>query len=300
MGKGQSGIICPFDADEVWGVNNVAGQPEYAGKRFDKTFAFDSGLEPDYIEGMKKYSPVVSWQPWADIHYPIDEILAEFKTRYFTNTISYMLALAAFLHAKKVSIYGVDVSFGAPYAQENRGVEYWIGRAQQCGVEIWCPDKSHLMRTVYGNLYGELGQCNMLLYLHERINLINVLPRQGDYPTALKAQNAWWVLFPKEDEARAHNVQVQSHPDGTMSFTIFKKNDLFGQPNQPELVPGGAEYLTDVQMPGEVWDFLKGILVTMEKEQRLPFGVITAYEKLVLAKEEPAGKVGERNDPAQK
>jgi hypothetical protein len=312
LGKGTSGKICPFDADETWGVNNVASQKDdcpvckaegkipvagqttptpcenckgtgkvtmYQPGKIHKLFAFDESLEQWYTDDMKKCCPIVSWQKYADIPYPLEEILKEFKTRYFTNTISYMIAYAIYTKVKKISIYGVDVSFGAPYAQENRGVEYWIGRAEEHGIEVFCPPKSHLLRTVYGNLYGEMGHCNMLLYVHERINLINILPKYGDYATSIKAQNAWWVLFPKEDEAKAHGLRVIRDPSGSLSFSCEQ-----------------GEYNSDVQMPPEVWTFLRDILRTLETKKELPFSVISAYEKLILAKEDPKDKVGDRND----
>jgi hypothetical protein len=292
LGKSGSGYLCPFDGDEHWGVNNVASQtalcPDCEGKgkkeeisclkcqgtgkilqyerKFDKLFAFDF-LDKAYTDEMKKYAPVMSWQPYADIRYPLEDVLAEFKTRYFTNTISYMIAYAAYLKASKISVYGVDISFGAPYAQENRGVEYWLGRAQERGIEVYYPPKSHLLRTVYGNLYGEVNECNMLFYLGERINLINILPRQGHYSDAIKSQNAWWVLFPKDDEAKEHNVKFLKDPAGNMSFQV------------------PTEYASDVQMPPEVWQFLRDIMINMETTGTLPYGLISVYEKLVLGKE---------------
>ncbi len=285
LGKATSGIICPFDTDEVWGINNVAEQPEYAGKKFHKLFAFDL-LPPEYTDGMKKHGPICSWQPYADIKYPIDEVIKEFNTRFFTNTVSYQVAYAAFLRIPKIYIYGVDVTFGAAYAQENRGVEYWMGRATERGCDIIVPDQSQLLRTVSGCMYGERDYCNMMLFLHERINLINILPREGKYSEALKAQNAWWVLFPKDDEAKAHGVQVQRDSVGNMSFGFGPIRNSTGEPilddkGQPK--PGG-EYLSDVHMPPETWEYLRGLLKEREQSGHLPFGVISAYEKLILSK----------------
>lgn len=302
LGKGNSGIICPFDADEIWGVNNVASQtvpcPECTEKtitgtcpacngngtqlmypkQFHKLFAFDESLEKWYTDDMKKRGPIVSWQPYKDIDYPLDEILAEFKTRYFTNSISYMIAYAIYMKVKKISVYGVDVAFGAPYAQENRGVEYWMGRAEERGIEVFCPEKSHLLRTVYGKLYGEIGKCNMLLYVHERLNLINIMPKAGTYSDSIKAQNAWWVLMPKEDEAKAHGLQVQRQPNGDLTFAATQ-----------------GEYATDIQMPMEVWEYIRKLMIKLEKEGQLNFGVISAYEKIVLGKEDTHGPVGAGN-----
>ncbi len=341
MGKATTGRMCPFDTEEVWGVNNVAGQSEFCGglqsikllnggigytsppvvtfegdgkgivaeafvkdgkvssitvmepgkgytsppkvvliggggsgaesevmtlpmRKFQKLFAFDI-LPKEYTDGMKEFAPIMSWQDYADIKFPLEEVKKEFNTEYFTNTVSYMLAYVAYLRIPVVKIYGVDVSFGAPYAQENRGVEYWIGRAQERGVQVIVPDESQLMRTVSGVMYGIRDHCNAQLYLHERVNLINILPREGSYSEALKSQNAWWVLFPKEDEAKAHQVQVQKAPDGQLSFSC------------------PSEFLSDVHMPPEVWDFLRDRLRTLEADRKLPFGVISAYEKLILA-----------------
>ncbi len=343
MGKALTGKECPFDTEEIWGVNNVASQPEYCGgltsirmvnagggytspptvtfdgdgkdtqaeafiengvvksitvrdvghgftsppkvvisggggkgaealvtvapnRKFHKLFAFDI-LEKAYTDGMKKFAPIMSWQDYGDIKYPLQEVIKEFNTKYFTNTISYMLAYVALLKIPYAGLYGIDVSFGAPYAQENRGVEYWIGRAEERGVKVYCPESSHLKRTVSGAMYGEKDHCNIMMYVHERINLINLLPKQGKYSEALKAQNAWWVLFPKEDEAKAHGITVQRGPNGEMTFSC----------------PQG-EYSSDVHMPPETWEFLRDILRNMEAKGTLPFSAISAYEKLILAK----------------
>ena len=265
LGKSQSGAACPFDTDEVWGVNNVAEHPEYQGKKFHKLFAFDI-LPPEYTNGMKKYAPICSWQDYGDIPFPINEMIAEFKTRYFTNTVAYMIAYCAYLRIPKVYIYGVDVSFGAAYAQENRGVEYWIGRAQERGCEIIVPEQSQLLRTISGAMYGDRDHCNVMLYLHERINLLNILPNRGDYSGCLKAQNAWWVLFPKEDEAKANEVKVSRDPNGAMSFQCTR------------------EFLSDIHMPPETWQFIRDRLKELEQKGELPFGALSAYEKLILSK----------------
>ena len=266
LGKSTTGRQCPFDTEQVWGVNNVASQEEFKDKHFHMLFAFDI-LEKQYTDGMKTFAPICSWQDYGDIKYPIREVIDEFKTKYFTNTISYMLAYATYLKIPLIKIYGVDVTFGAPFAQENRGVEYWIGRAQERGLNVVCPEDSHMLRTVSGTMYGEMDGSHMLLYLHERVNLINILPKAGHYSDSIKAHDAWWVLFPKDDEAKAHNVQVQRDPAGNLSFQC------------------PIEWQSDVHMPPEVWDYLRARLIELERKGELNFGVISAYEKLVLGKE---------------
>jgi hypothetical protein len=264
-GRGYENPVVTVEGD---GTGCKIEATAFPNRHFHKLFAFDF-LEQGYTDGMKKHAPICSWQPYSDIHYPIDEVIADFNSRFFTNTVSYMVALAGYLKVKTVKVFGVDVSFGAPYAQENRGVEYWIGRAQERGCNVIAPPESHLMRTVTGVMYGVQDSCNMQLHLSERINLINMLPKAGRYSDALKAQNAWWVLFPKEDEAKAHNVTVQRQADGNLSFSA------------------PSEFVSDVQMPPEVWEYLKTILRETEAAGQLPFSSLTMYEKLVLNQENP-------------
>ena len=275
LGKSPTGSLCPFDGAEIWGVNNVATHLEFVGKQIHKLFAFDI-LPQEYTDEMKKSAPICSFQPYADIPYPIEEVKQSFQSDFFTNTVSYQIALAGYLKVERVRIYGVDVAFGAPYAQENRGVEYWIGRAQERGVKVEVPKESHLLRTVTGVMYGLESKCNVMMQLHERLNLINMLPQSGKYSDALKSQNAWWVLFPKEDEAKAHGVQVQRQPTGALTFGF--------NPPTPEC-PKPGEWLSDVQMPPETWDYVRNLLIDSESKGQLPFGAISIYEKLVLNKE---------------
>ncbi len=221
------------------------------------------------------------------IIFPLEDVIKTFNTRFFTNTISYMIAYAIYLKFERIYIYGVEVSFGAPYAQENRGVDYWMGRAQQQGIEVFVPPDSHLLRTCSGVLYGERDHCNAMLWLHERIALLNILPKEGSYTDSLLANNAFWVLFPKSDEAHANGVQVQKDPAGNMAFGFGPKTD---EKNQPILDPvtkqpvSGGEFASDVHMPPQTWDYIRGLLIDLERKNQLPFACVPIYEKLVLSK----------------
>ncbi len=239
-------------------------------RKFTKLFAFDD-LPQEYTDGMKKNAPICSWKPYKDIDYPLDDILKEFKSEYFTNTVSYMLAYAILLKPKVIKIYGVDTSFGGPYAMENRGVEYWVGRAQERGIEVTFPPTSHLLRTVTGELYGKFDNCHFLLYVYERLALINLLPQRGTYSNVIGSQAGHWVLMPKEDEARAHGVRLEKNMNGGMSYAVPK------------------EYISDTALPKEVWDYLRKLLIDLEKRGELPYSAISVYEKLVLGKDSGTG-----------
>ena len=123
LGKGDSRKHCPFDdsCGDIWGVNNVYRHPEVQGKRIDKLFAFDPAEYLD-IEGMKEVAPIVSWQDYADEKYPLEQIIKEFKSAYFCNSICYMLALAIYQGYKKLKIYGVDHAIGSEYSVVRSGL----------------------------------------------------------------------------------------------------------------------------------------------------------------------------------
>lgn len=68
--------------------------------------------------------------------YPLDKIIKYFKTRYFTNSIAYMLALAIKRKPKEIHLWGVEMDSGSTYAYERPCVLYWIGQAEARGIKV--------------------------------------------------------------------------------------------------------------------------------------------------------------------
>lgn len=153
LGKGPSRKHCPFDA-EVWGVNNVYETVScWDRTQVTKLFAFD--YVSDMIKGMRATGiPIVGWQYYADEKYPLDEIVSKFGVDYFTNSISYMVAMAIYKGYEKIRLYGVDQRSGAEYINEKSGVEFWIGVAIGHGINVEISSGSHLLKTRYGTRYG--------------------------------------------------------------------------------------------------------------------------------------------------
>uniref|UniRef100_A0A6M3LIN6 Uncharacterized protein n=1 Tax=viral metagenome TaxID=1070528 RepID=A0A6M3LIN6_9ZZZZ len=160
LGMGVSHYACPYDK-EVWGVNLVY---KFA-KRLDLLFFFD---HPDN-EGC------INWKEFAELDvpkmsfwdlegfknvskYPLKEVIEHFNTRYFANSICWMLALALYKGYNHIEMYGVDHSAQSEYVLAKGCVEYWIGRAQQSGVKVLLPKKSALCKTLDGKLYGIHGK----------------------------------------------------------------------------------------------------------------------------------------------
>jgi len=85
--------------------------------------------------------------------YPLEQILEVFPgDPYFTNSVSYMIALALFQGVEQLAIYGVDMATKEEYTDQRSGVEYWVGLARGAGVDVLIPSISDLCkaRVLYG------------------------------------------------------------------------------------------------------------------------------------------------------
>lgn len=92
------------------------------------------------------------------IEYPLDEVLDYMEeehgddTGYFTNSISYMLALALYMEVDEVGIWGVDMALDSEYQVQRPSVEYWLGMLRGAGIEVTVPASCDLLQT--SHLYG--------------------------------------------------------------------------------------------------------------------------------------------------
>jgi hypothetical protein len=154
IGMGKSRSLAPSDPGcEVWGVNRVYKQVSI---KIDKLFFFD-----DYrifgIEELKKTKSIlVTKEPidGLDVEvYPLQDIISKFKTDYFANTITYMIAYAVYLGFKRIRMYGVDMSHEKEYLTDQKPcVEFWIGFAMANGVTVDIGPGSEVrkVRPLYG------------------------------------------------------------------------------------------------------------------------------------------------------
>ena len=153
-------IDCPYDA-EVWAVNDGY----LTSKRIDKLFLTDVWSEfsvDDLNDAKAKFGcEIIASCPSLDglavTLYPIEEILQKFKTRFFTNTICYMIAYALHKGYKRIRLYGVDMMTHTAYIHEKGGVEFWMGVALGMGVEVLNTKGSATGKPVDGKLYGHWG-----------------------------------------------------------------------------------------------------------------------------------------------
>jgi hypothetical protein len=83
--------------------------------------------------------------------YPIDEIVKQFG-RYFTNSITYLIALAIRQRYSEIALYGVEMEHGSEYIDQARSVVHFIGIAAGMGIKVLIPPVCQLMKNRW--LYG--------------------------------------------------------------------------------------------------------------------------------------------------
>jgi hypothetical protein len=85
------------------------------------------------------------------IAYPREDMVSVFGS-YFTNTVSWMVAIAIALGYRHIGIYGIDMAQDSEYGSQRPSCEYFIGWAKGMGIEITIPETSDLLKSPF--LYG--------------------------------------------------------------------------------------------------------------------------------------------------
>lgn len=155
--------LAPYDdfSWDIWTLNDM----HTIAKRFDRHFELHSQriIEKDKddlageIEWLKSNITVpvymaepADWVPMA-VQYPTETIVKEFGS-YFTNSISWMIALAIYEGVDELGIWGVDMAHGTEYAAQRPSCEYMIGIARGRGIPVFIPEQSDLLKCA--ELYG--------------------------------------------------------------------------------------------------------------------------------------------------
>lgn len=175
VGCADSNNQTPFDRAaefEFWGVNNLhltlpgpwtrwfeihsittdaagrwlrRGAPDFRGQPVTKYLAGLQALDiPVYMQGPCAAVPNA-------VIYPLDPIVGQFG-RYFTNTISYMIALAIAEGFQEIQVLGVDMAVDTEYFWQRPSCEYFLGICQGRGIRFVLPDECDLLKTRF--LYG--------------------------------------------------------------------------------------------------------------------------------------------------
>lgn len=105
----------------------------------------------------------------------------------------------------------------------------------------------------------------MKLEVHERITLLDLLPKEGDY-AALKDLRKHREMFSFDDDEIAF-LQLRKREDGLIEWNTGK----------------GMEALKDIPISEYVTSLIRDILSKMNKEGKLNDNTFSLYEKFVIA-----------------
>lgn len=165
LGRGQSLIRCPAkkpEKTEYWGCNNV-----YRARELDRLFIMHDlyttqfNRDKELIKNInKKDFPVYTLGKYEEIKnnilYPMQEVIREFKTGFFLNNASYMLASAIMQRPKNLLLFGVDMFFntGTEYMRNEKGcLEFWLGVATGKGIKFKVTKESTLLKRFRRNTF---------------------------------------------------------------------------------------------------------------------------------------------------
>src|SRR3990167_3047914 len=179
VGCSQSKSLAPFDdlSFEIWGVNNLYPHIPRANRWFEiheivqqgETYLRRGDIKfrgqpvNDYLKTMgewtqEKSCPVYMQRKWdlvpTSIPYPVEEMIAKFGG-YFTNSVSWMIALAINEGAEEIHVYGVDMAVDTEYHHQRPSCEYFLGIAVGMGIKVYIPPEADLLKTSFLYFFKE-------------------------------------------------------------------------------------------------------------------------------------------------
>jgi hypothetical protein len=180
---------------EFWALNEMHMAPEV--KKIDVLFELhdykwikEGKRSPGHLKWLQKATvPVMMQKHFPDIPNSIPfprKRLEEKFGAYFTNTISWEIALATDIGVDEIHIYGVNMATDIEYQSQRPSCEYYIGIARGRGIEVYVPPESDLLKCFYQ--YGfEDGELSIMAQRLKRLE---------------EEQEAKWKM---------HNQQVELH-----------------------------------------------------------------------------------------
>jgi len=105
---------------------------------------------PVYLQDVRPEIP-------SSVRYPIEAMTERYKlpntdTPYFTNTASYMIALAIEEGVTELQLFGLDMTHDTEYGSQRPSCEFFLGVAMGRGIRVVIHRLSDLCKTAF--LYG--------------------------------------------------------------------------------------------------------------------------------------------------
>lgn len=140
---------------EVWGLNSL--HTHNLGQ-WDRWFNlhhedFIRRRSPEHWQWLTQQDgtrPIYLQRATADVpgscKFPFAELMQEFKTKYFTNTVSWLMAFAISRGCQDLGLFGVDMAMPGEYSHQRPSCEYFCGIAQGRGINLHLPACSNLLK----------------------------------------------------------------------------------------------------------------------------------------------------------
>lgn len=164
---------------------------------------------PAYWEWLQRatHKPLVIRESVPELEgampFPIQEIVDRFGT-YFTNTVSYLIALAIATEPDEIGIWGIDMAQDEEYQQQRPSVEYFCGLAKGMGITLTIPPQSDLLKCI--GLYGfDPRVSDTLAKWKSRISELTARANQCQEEAEAKAQEA--MFFRGALDNQKYNMQ---------------------------------------------------------------------------------------------
>jgi hypothetical protein len=197
VGFAPSWKEAPFDRPpeevEIWCLNEMYKVVhEIKAFRADRWFEIHdpnspSKSKPEHQEFLRQCPcPIYMQKKYPDIpnsvEFPKDEIITWMESkgftgsRYFTNSISWMIMFAAYLGFKEIVVVGVDMSTDSEWGYQKPSCEYMIGLCEGMGIKMYIPPSSELLKC--GQLYGFEASNKLRLWVKKQIEELNKRSQQ--------------------------------------------------------------------------------------------------------------------------
>lgn len=156
------------DGVEKWGINQLW---KVTDKPFDRWFELHSLYDfyhanaghkeflrdfkgPVYVRE-QDYALALEWGIGTAQPFPHRILVEQFRP-YFTNTVSWLIALAIMMRPEWLGLYGVDMAqdhlLANEYSEQRPSCEYFLGIAEGAGIQLQIPNGCDLLGST--SLYG--------------------------------------------------------------------------------------------------------------------------------------------------
>lgn len=157
--------LAPYD-DKSWEIWTFSPHNHGMLPRFDRWFELHAPLVPHnshlprYLEFLRGLRAVTVRDKDCGLRdpvlYPEREMLDRFGPFFFTSSAAWLMALAISERPAKIGIWIASYHKGDPYEHQLPGVQYFVQKAREAGIEIVCPAES---KSVTPKIYG--GKSNL-------------------------------------------------------------------------------------------------------------------------------------------